>query len=75
MREWLMPRLKQDPIDSHARDLMMCLMSNKDTQYQINVFESLRDKFYKELERKESEASQECAVVNTYLCKNDRKRT
>ena len=69
MKEWLMPKIKQDPVDSHARDLMMCLMSNKDTQYQINVFESFRQKFYKELERKEAEASQECRIVNNYLYK------
>ena len=40
-----------------------------DTQYQIDVFESLREKLYRELERKEAEASQECRIVNTYLYK------
>ena len=37
IKDWLMPKLKHDPVDSHANDLMMCLMSNKDTQYQIVV--------------------------------------
>ena len=69
IKDWLMPKLKHDPVDSHANDLMMCLMSNKDTQYQIDVFESLREKLYRELERKEAEASQECRIVNTYLYK------
>ena len=46
IKDWLMPKLKHDP-----------------------VFESLREKLYRELERKEAEASQECRIVNTYLYK------
>lgn len=68
LKNWIKDRIKPNP-EQHANELMISLMFNSDTQYQINTFEALKYMFEAELERKEKAAASQCRLINTYLPK------
>ena len=68
LKNWFKDKLKPNPSD-HAKELLISLMFNSDTEYQINTFECLKSMFETELTKKESVASLECRTINSYLPK------
>lgn len=64
--EWITKSTRPSPTE-HAKELLISLMFNSDTEYQINTFEALKELFGKELLNKENKALKEFNLINKYL--------
>ena len=66
-REWLSD--KPNP-QQHADNLLMQFINSNDNQYQIEVFERLKVRFYETLEQRRYEAQKETKTINEYMPKS-----
>jgi hypothetical protein len=66
IKNWFKDKTDFKPSD-HAKELMISLMFNSDTEHQINTFECLKQLFEIELRKKEIEAAAKCSLINFYL--------
>jgi hypothetical protein len=66
IKNWFKDKTDFKPND-HAKELMISLMFNSDTEHQINTFECLKQLFESELRKKEIESSAKCRLINFYL--------
>lgn len=63
---WFEKQIKITP-QEHAKELLINLLSNPDTDYQIETFESLKAQFYDVLENREIEHAKQCVLINGYF--------